>query len=138
MMWYISFTALAVSLLLSLRQRVYITDFAPYVMISTIAMVDIFMRSLRVRLPVFRKRYLRAFYVVMASLFISSGAILFHQPLYYLSKYKEQHFAFRIYQPYDLAQRLHAKGVSCYDAKGRRALQLRYYGIGSCSYTDMP
>ncbi len=136
MMWYISFTALAVSLLLSLRQRVYITDFAPYVMIATIAMVDIFMRSFRVRLPVFRKRYLRAFYVVMASLFISSGTILFHQPLYYLSKHKEQHFASRIYQPYDLARRLHNKGLSCYDAKGRKVLQLRYYGIESCIHTE--
>jgi small basic protein len=131
-MWYISFTALAISLLLSLRQRVYITDFAPYVMISTIAMVDIFMHSLRVRLPEFQKRYLRAFYVVIAVLGLSSAAIIFHQPLYYISSDKTRHFASRIYGPYELAKKLKEKGVECYDAKGRTALQLRYYGIPSC------
>jgi len=133
LMWYISFTALAVSLLLSIRQRVYITDFAPYVMISTIAMVDVFMHSLRVRLPQFRKRYLRAFYVVIAVLTLSVGAIIFHQPLYYLSGDKTHHFAARLYQPYDLAHSLHQKEIKCYDATGRKQLQLRYYGIASCT-----
>ena len=133
LMWYISFTALAVSLLLSIRQKVYITDFAPYVMISTIAMVDVFMHSLRVRLPEFQKRYLRAFHVVIGVLVLSVCAIVFHQPLYYLSSDKNHHFAARIYQPYDLAYELKQKGVTCYDVKGRMALQLRYYGIPSCS-----
>jgi hypothetical protein len=133
LMWYISFTALAVSLLLSIRQKVYITDFAPYVMISTIAMVDIFMQSLRVRLPEFQKRYLRAYYVVIAVLSVSVLAIIFNQPFYYFSDNNPRHFAARIYQPYDLAVSLREKGVECYDAKGRTALQLRYYGIPSCT-----
>ncbi len=132
LMWYISFTALAVSLLLSIRQKVYITDFAPYVMISTIAMVDVFMQSLRVRLPQFQKRYLRAFYVVIAVLGVSVAAIVFHQPLYYLSEKKPKHFAARIYQPYELAKTLKQEGVECYDVGGRSALQLRYYAIPSC------
>jgi MFS family permease len=132
LMWYISFTALAISLLLSIRQRVYITDFAPYVMISTIAMVDVFTHSLRVRLPQFQKRYLRAFYIVIVVLVFSAATIIFHRPFYYLAKDRKHHFAFRIYQPYDLAKALKQKGVTCYDAKGRTALQLRYYGIPSC------
>jgi len=133
LMWYISFTALAVSLLLSLRQKVYITDFAPYVMISTIAMVDVFRQSLRVRLPQFQKSYLRVFYTVLLVLIISVGAIVFNRPLYYLSDKKEKHFAARVYQPYDFVKVLKKKGIECYDAKGRMALQLRYYGIPSCS-----
>jgi len=132
LMWYISFTALAVSLLLSIRQKVYITDFAPYVMISTIAMVDVFMQSLRVRLPEFQKRYLRAYYIVVALLSVSVLAIVIHQPLYYLSGSSPKHFAARIYQPYDLAVSL-KKSAECYDAKGRTALQLHYYGIPSCT-----
>ena len=55
LLWYISFTALAFSLLLSIRQRVYITDFAPYVMIAIVLMLDIFNHSVRVRLPQFQK-----------------------------------------------------------------------------------
>jgi len=133
LMWYISFTALAASLLLSIRQKIYITDFAPYVMISTIAMVDLFMHSLRVRLPQFQKCYLRAFYVSIIFLVFSSLMIIFNRELFYLSDNKEKHFANRIYQPYILAQKLKAKGVECYDAKGRMGLQLRYYGIPFCA-----
>jgi len=132
LMWYISFTAFAVSLLLSIRQKVYITDFAPYVMISTIAMVDIFMHSLRVRLPQFRKRYLRAYYAVLLFLFFSVATIIFHQPLYYFSSERSKHFAARIYQPYELAKELRKDHIPCYNAKGRVARQLQYYGIPSC------
>jgi len=132
LMWYISFTALAVSLLLSIRQKVYITDFAPYVMISTIAMVDVFNHSLRVRLPQFQKHYKLAFYVVIAFLVVSVSAIIFHRELYYLSKNRSKHFANRIYQPYDKAKKLKEKGIQCYDVKGRERYQFRYYQITSC------
>jgi len=133
LMWYISFTALAFSLLLSIRQKVYITDFAPYVMISTIAMVDVFNHSLRVRLPEFQKRYRYAFYGVVAFLFISVLMIVFHQKLYNLAEEKRKHFANRIYYPYYLAESLKKKGLKCYDVKGRGYYQLRYYEIPPCS-----
>ena len=57
LLWHISFTALAFSLLLSLRQRVNITDFAPYVMIAIIPMLHIYNNSVRVRLPQFQTYY---------------------------------------------------------------------------------
>ena len=136
LMWYISFTALIVSLLLSIRQKVYITDFAPYVMISTIAMVDVFTHSLRVRLPQFQKTYSIAFYIVIFVLALSVLAIIFHRELYYLSDHKEKHFANRIYQPYDKALELKQKKVKCYDAKGRERYQLRYYQIPSCTEAE--
>ncbi|MCB4751565.1 MAG: hypothetical protein LGB03_01605 [Sulfurovum sp.] len=132
LMWYISFVALTASLLLSLRQKVYITDFAPYVMISTIAMVDIFRKSLYIRLPQFQKYYLKFFYVVITILAISAGIIIFNKPLYYLLKQTEKHFALHVYRPYELAKELKEKHISCYNAKGRTILQLRYYGIPSC------
>ena len=132
LMWYISFTALVVSLLLSIRQKVYITDFAPYVMISTIAMVEVFMNSLRVRLPQFRKRYKRAFYVVMGFLVLSVAMLVFSRPLYIVTKEGTHPFAAQVFTPYYFAQKLKAEGKKCYDAKGRAALQLRYYGISSC------
>jgi len=131
-MWYISFTALVVSLLLSIRQKVYITDFAPYVMISTIAMVEVFMNSLRVRLPQFQKRYKRAFYIVMGFLALSVAMLLFSRPLYILTQERTHPFAAQVFIPYSLAKKLKAQGKECYDAKGRTALQLRYYGISSC------
>jgi hypothetical protein len=133
LMWYISFTALAVSLLLSIRQKVYITDFAPYVMISTIAMVDVFNHSLRVRLPEFQKHYRFAFYIVIGFLIVSVLAIVFHKELYYLSENRSKHFANRIYAPYEKVKELKEKGVKCYDVKGRERYQFRYYQMTSCT-----
>jgi len=133
LVWYISFTALVVSLLLSLRQKVYITDFAPYVMIATYLMVDTFQKSVRVRLPEFRKRYYFAFRATMAMMAFTIAVALFAETTYRLSHYSKKHFAARIYRPYYLAKTLKEKDIMCYDATGRMAYQLRFYGIRPCA-----
>ncbi len=84
LLWYISFTALTLSLVLSIRQRVDITDFAPYVMISMVLMVDVFNRSVRVRLPEFQKRYKLGFKVVIFSLFLSVFVIVLYQVMFFV------------------------------------------------------
>lgn len=134
LLWYISFTALAFSLLLSIRQRVLITDFAPYVMIAIILMVDVFNHSVRVRLPEFQKRYKRGFYVVILFLGLSASVIIFHKLSYELLGNTDKHFAKRIYEPYILAKELKTKEFPCYQGdKGSERYQLRYYDILSCS-----
>jgi len=134
LLWYISFTALAFSLLLSLRQRVYITDFAPYVMISVVLMLDTLNHSVRVRLPEFQKWYRRGFYVVIGFLILTALVMVFHKTLYYAMDKPEKHFAKRIYNPYELAKTLKFKGIKCFDTDSERErLQLRYYNILSCS-----
>ncbi len=133
LLWYISFTAFAFSLLLSIRQRVSITDFAPYVMIAIILMLDVFNHSIRVRLPEFQKRYKRGFYTVMVFLALSAFVIIFHKMLFYVTSDPSRHFAKRIYQPYLLSQQLKAEGVTCNNCiKGRESYQLEYYGIPPC------
>ncbi len=135
LVWYISFTALAFSLLLSLRQKVYITDFAPYVMISVILMLNTLNHSVRVRLPQFQKWYRIGFYVVMVTLLLTFAMIVFHRPLFYLLKDPSRHFAYRIYKPYFMAQHLKEKGIGCYDdASSREIYTLRYYGIRECAH----
>ena len=134
LLWYISFTALAFSLLLSLRQRVYITDFAPYVMISVVLMLDTLNHSVRVRLPQFQTYYKRGFYLVIGFLVLSASIIIFHKALYYVISDPSKHFAKRIYKPYNLANELKSKGIECYDgAHGRELYQLQYYNILPCS-----
>ena len=133
LLWYISFTALAFSLLLSLRQRVDITDFAPYVMISVVLMLDTLNRSVRVRLPEFQKQYKRGFYIVMGLLGLSASLIIFHKASYLLMDKPKKHFAKRIYEPYYLALQLKKDEVPCYDkARGRERYQLKYFGILLC------
>ncbi|PHS30592.1 MAG: hypothetical protein COA92_09345 [Sulfurovum sp.] len=133
LLWYISFTALAFSLLLSLRQRVSITDFAPYVMLSVVLMLNTLNNSVRVRLPEFQKRYKQGFYIVMISLLLSVSLIIFHKALFHIFVDPSQHFASRIYKPYNLAKELKSEGIECYDgAHGRERFQLRYYNILPC------
>ena len=55
--WYISMTAFGLSLIFSLRQRVQIEDFAPFVVIAIPIMVKLFIHSLRIRLKEFRKMH---------------------------------------------------------------------------------
>ncbi len=133
LLWYISFTAFAFSLLLSIRQRVQITDFAPYVMIAIILMLDVYNHSVRVRLPQFQKRYKRGFYTVMAFLALSAFVIIFHKMSFYFASDPGKHFAKRIYKPYLLSQELKKEGVTCNDSiRGRKSYQLQYYGIPPC------
>ena len=133
LLWYISFTALAFSLILSIRQRVYITDFAPYVMMAIILMLDVYNHSIRVRLPQFQKRYKQAYYVIIVFLAISVSLIVFHKVTYLLMNDESNHFAKRIYEPYFLAKKLKIEEKSCYKGlKERERYQLLYYGITSC------
>lgn len=134
LLWYISFTALAFSLVLSLRQRVYITDFAPYVMISVVLMLDTLNHSVRVRLPEFQKFYRQGFYIVIGFLIVTAVVMVSHQALYYMADKPQKHFAKRIYKPYELAKTLKSKGLKCFDTPSdRERLQLRYYNILPCS-----
>lgn len=133
LLWYISFTALAFSLLLSIRQRIHISDFAPYVTIAIILMLDVFKNSIRVRLPEFQKLYKRAFAVVIFFLGLSVSLIVFHQVFFLMLEDNSQHFAKRVYEPYFLAKELKSEGIECYDgAHGREIYQLKYYHIYSC------
>ncbi|HEY9190178.1 MAG TPA: hypothetical protein VIM88_04875 [Sulfurovum sp.] len=134
LIWYISFTALAFSLLLSIRQRVSITDFAPYVMIAIVLMLDVFNRTIRVRLPQFQKLYKRGFIAVLSFLAFTVFIIVGHKLLFVILDNPKTHFAYRIYKPYFLANELRSQGVECYDgAHGSERYQLKYYEIPPCS-----
>jgi len=133
LIWYISFTALAFSLLLSIRQKIHITDFAPYVMIAVVLMLKLFNNTIGVRLPEFQKRYKRGFIVVISFLALSVFLIVGHKLLYMVLDDPRKHFVHRIYKPYLLAKELKSEGIECYDgAHGRERYQLRYYDILPC------
>lgn len=132
-LWYISFVALLASLILSVRQRIIVTDFAPYVIISVVLMLDTFNKSLRIRLPEYQKWYRVGFYIVISVLMITSLTTIFHKALFSLMKNPKKHFAARIYEPYWLSSRLKKQNIECYDAPNIRiANQLYFYGIKQC------
>ncbi|SFZ97677.1 Arginine/ornithine antiporter ArcD [hydrothermal vent metagenome] len=135
LLWYISFTALAFSLLLSIRQRIDIADFAPYVTIAIVLMIDIFNRSIRVRLPVFQKRYKLGFNLVIGSLIISALIIVFHYSIFKILKEPNEKFKDNVYKPYYLAKELKSKDITCYNVTNiHEQYQLQYYNISKCDY----
>jgi hypothetical protein len=133
-LWYISFYAFIISLILSLRQRIHITDFAPYVIVSIILMVELFQNKIGVRLPEFQKRYKIGFNIVIFLLF-SSFFITVEHRIFFLLDNPKFHFASNIYRPYYLSKELKKHNFNCYYSQNTREMyQLRYYHI--YSYLD--
>lgn len=129
-LWFISFGTLVLSLLLSLRQRLMLEDFAPFVVIAVPLMVKIFFNSYRVRLPQHRKYHNIAFGVVLSLLLANLGLSYVNKPLYYLVKQPDGHFAYEYHVAKDLAQALKKKGIRNVKTRDKElALRLRFYGI---------
>jgi len=139
LLWFISFLSFIFSILLSLRQQVDMTDFAPYVIVSVVLMLVVYYKTFSVRLPVFQKPYRWGFNIVIGSLIISSLVTIFHQPLFYLLDDKSKHFAYPFYEPYWQVLELHEIEQNCYTVKKNNVqYQLKYYGIEKCEESTVP
>jgi len=128
--WYISFTAFAFSFLFSLRQRIYIEDFAPFVIIAVPLMVKLFMHSYRVRLPQFRKYYYVFASFVLITLVVNYLVFIVSKPLYLVIKDTNKHFAHKYHIAKELAQKLKNENINdvlCEDNKLQK--RLKFYGI---------
>ena len=130
LIWYISFFSLIVSLLLSMRQRLSLEDFAPFVVLSVPLMVKVFFNSYRVRLPAFRKLHTFFFGLVLVSLVCNTMLIFLNKPLYAVMEDPSKHFAIKYNIAKELADALKAKGITKVSMKDdKMALRLKFYGI---------
>lgn len=130
LLWYISFFSLVVSLLLSLRQKLLLEDFAPFVVLSVPLMVKVFFNSYRVRLPSFRKLHTLFFTLVLVTLFANTMLSFFHKPLYAFMDEPSKHFAINYDIAKELADALKAKGITKVMTKDdKMALRLKFYQI---------
>ncbi len=133
LLWYISFGALIISLVLSLQERVKITDFSAYLMPGIIIAVHSYLGSLKVRLRHFQKGYRISFAIIVSSLILSSMTMLLHQPIYRIFGSKYYPLVASVYEPYDRAQKLKSNGEKCVEESRQKVLyQMRYYGLGKC------
>ena len=138
-LWYISFTAFTLSILLSLRQQVNMTDFAPYVIVSVVLLLVIYNQSLYVRLPQFQYWYRWGYRIVVGSLLFISMIIILHKPLFYFFDDKRKHFAYPFYRPYWMSLELSEIEQNCYTVKRQKVqYQLKYHGIEKCEDIDVP
>ncbi|MDR1007566.1 MAG: glycosyltransferase family 39 protein [Campylobacteraceae bacterium] len=130
LLWWLSFGAFIVSLLLSFRQRIAVEEFASYTIIAAPLIVGTFMNSFRVRLPQYRK--LHKFFAVLTLflLLFNSILVLNNQYLYPFFQKRSNHFAYKHHIAKELADELKKRGivqVNTYDKK--LALRLKFYGI---------
>lgn len=131
--WYLAFTALVISLLLSFRQRIEVQIFAPYLMLILPLAVQTFFHSYRVRLKEFRGRYRIVFIIAFILLLSNALVVLFNKEIYaYLDKPKK-HFAYKMHVAKELAQALHDVNITCILTENEKMqMRLRFYGIEKC------
>jgi hypothetical protein len=130
LIWYISITALLLSLVVSFRQRVYIEDFAPYVVIFLPFMLKTFFHAYRVRLKEFRTNYniLAGLIVVMLSINVILTFV--NKPLYLVLPNPTKHFVYEYHFVKELAEELSKRGVKSITTDDEElALRLKFYNI---------
>ncbi len=128
--WFLSFCALAISILLSFRQKVDIENFAPYIVIATPLMLKTFLNGLRVRLPEFRKKYKIISFFVLTTLLLSVVVAFINKPFYHFYSDSKKHFAYKYQIAKDLALRLKEDGIDEISSDDRDLLlRLKFYGI---------
>lgn len=128
--WYISITALILSLIFSFRQRIYIEDFAPYVVISLPVMLKTFFHAYRVRLKEFRTNYNILVGLVVIMLSINVLLTFVNKPLYLILSNPTKHFVFQYHFIEELADELSKRGIKSITTDDiELALRLKFYNI---------
>ena len=130
LIWYISTTALLLSLIFSFRQRVYIEDFAPYVVISMPLMLKTFFHAYRVRLKEFRRNYNILVFLVLGMLSINVVLTFINKPLYLVLPHESKHFVYEYHFVRELVDELSKRGVTNVTTDNEElALRLKFYNI---------
>ncbi len=137
-LWYISASALVLSLILSFRQRLHLEDFAPYILLALPLAAQTFYHSYRVRLKQFRGTYKLFFVLSLLFLFLNATAILFNKYLYRVLDDPKEHFAYEMHIAKDLAQKLKEKKLRCIDVNDKKLqTRLNFYGVGYCTKNQL-
>lgn len=128
--WYISFTALILSLLFSFRQKIYIEDFAPFVIIAMPMMLKLFFHTLRVRLKIFRIYHYVISFLTFFILFINYIVIFYNKPIYVFLDKPKKHFLYKYSFVSDLAKELKYKNINYVNSDDKYLLKrLEFYDI---------
>lgn len=129
--FYISSTALILSLVLSFRQKIYVIDFAPFLVVAVPLMIKVFFMSYRVRLYEFRAIYRYIFIVVISTLVFNFIVTFFNKPLYLFTN---RHFANKFHIAKELANELKERDLKELNIEDKKMqLRLKFYGISQNS-----
>jgi len=132
-LWFISSTALVLSLLLSFRQRIEVEHFAPYLILALPLATQTFYHSYRVRLRIFRAKYRIIFTITLIFLFLNSFLVFFNKELYLVLDEPKKHFAYKMHIAKELARELNKKGIDCISTDHKMSTRLQFYGVTKCN-----
>jgi len=110
--WYISFTTLIFTLLLSIRQKILLDELAPFVIIAIPIMVKVFLHSYRVRIPQYRKRQKFIANITLWVLFLNYIILVFNKSIFMVQKDPKRHFAYNHYVAKELVIELKKLGIN--------------------------
>ena len=132
MYWYLASTALVLSFVFSLRQKVYIEDFAPFVVVAIPVMVKLIMHSIRVRLREHQGNYLFLGYLLLFSLGANFAIFVFNKSLYLVLENPKKHFAYDYHIAKELAEKLKSMEINTIYIQNKQLRErLKFYGIRS-------
>lgn len=128
--WYISMTALILSVVFSVRQRIYIEDFGPYVVISLPFMLKTFFHSYRVRLKEFRLNYNILAMLIVIMLSINVILTFINKPLYLILPNPSKHFVYQYHFVKELSEELKKRNIDEITMLDEQLqLRLKFYNI---------
>ena len=128
--WYISMTALILSVVFSVRQRIYIEDFGPYVVISLPFMLKTFFHSYRVRLKEFRLNYNILAILIVIMLSINVILTFINKPLYLILPNPSKHFVYQYHFVKELSEELKKRNIDEITMLDEQLqLRLKFYNI---------
>ncbi len=121
------------SIILSIRQQIKITDFSVFLVIAIPLSILIFKNGIEVRLKEFRRTYYLVCNIILINILIETIAITIHYPLYkYFSK-KVWLIDYNIYKIQENAKKLEKNSKECKKVISKREENLyKYYGILKC------
>lgn len=133
LMIYIASAGFIYILLLSLRQNVLISEYAPLIITALPIFVYNFLNSYRVVLKQFRKRIKIRLLAVFGVLILETFLLFFNKVTYLFDK--ELNFASNYYIAKDLAKVLESKNVKNVSLKNENlAKRLEFYGLKTNGY----
>jgi len=127
--WFIASNTFIISVILSLRQFVFVEDFAPFVIVFVPYSVYVFLNSYRIRLPEFRKKYKVIFGIMLSVMFFNTVATFYNRPFYLFYNKPRQHFAFQYHFAKEIACFLKKHHIDGVVTDKNLQLRLKFYGI---------
>jgi hypothetical protein len=129
----IAIVAFTLSILLSIRQKIRITDFSVFFVIAAPLVVLQFKNSLEVRLPEFRKSYYLVCKIILLVLLLETFTVVMHYPLYKFSTNRNWIIDNSIYELPNVVKSLKKRNIKCKKKISNKTKALyKYYGIKEC------